>query len=54
MALAQRCGRPHRANDELAYHVLDIMCAVAGSAERGQVIDLKSTCQRPAPFTNFD
>jgi predicted dehydrogenase len=50
MAYALRSGRQHRANGEMAYHVLDIMHAVHDSAQSGQRVDLTSTCSRPAPF----
>lgn len=50
MAYALRSGRPHRANGELAYHVLDIMQALHDSAREGSHIELASTCSRPAPL----
>lgn len=48
MAHAIQSGRPHRANVELAFHVLEVMEAFDRSAQSGQAIDLTSTCQRPA------
>ena len=50
MAHAIRSNRPHRANGELAFHVLDIMCAIHDSSDQGQHIDLESSCTRPAPL----
>lgn len=50
MAHAIRSGRPHRASGELAYHVLDIMCAIHDASDQGQHIQLQSTCTQPAPF----
>jgi predicted dehydrogenase len=50
LAYALRTGRPHRANGELAYHVLDAMHAVLEASSRGQHIELTSTCERPAPL----
>lgn len=50
MAYAMRTGSPHRANETLAYHVLDIMQALHESAREGQHITLSSTCERPAPL----
>ncbi|MBT3194503.1 MAG: Gfo/Idh/MocA family oxidoreductase [Verrucomicrobia bacterium] len=50
MAAAIENDRPHRANGELAYHVLDIMHAVHDSSDQGQRIELESTCERPAPL----
>ncbi len=41
-------NRQHRANGDLAYHVLDIMHASLESAEQGQQITLESRCERPA------
>jgi predicted dehydrogenase len=48
MARALRDGRPHRANGDLAYHVLDIMHAVHDASREGRHIELTSTCERPA------
>lgn len=48
MASAIALGRQHRANGELAYHVLDIMQGFGGSSENGILHNLESTCQRPA------
>jgi hypothetical protein len=50
MALAMQSGRPHRANGELAYHVLDLMHSFHDSSDLGTHVDLKSTCERPAPL----
>jgi len=48
MAEAIRAGRPHRANGDLAFHVLDIMHATLESARDGQRLELTSQCERPA------
>jgi len=48
MAYAIRSGRPHRANGDLAYHVLDVMHAALEASETGHHIDIASTCERPA------
>jgi hypothetical protein len=50
MAYAIRSGRQHRANGELAYHVLDIMHAIHDASREGRHIELASTCERPAPL----
>jgi len=50
MALALRTGRPHRANDAMAYHVLDIMHAIHESSAEGRHIAIESTCVRPDPL----
>ncbi|MEI6807867.1 MAG: Gfo/Idh/MocA family oxidoreductase [bacterium] len=41
-------GRTHRANGELASHVLDVMHAVHDASTKGRHVMLKTTCQRPA------
>ena len=50
MALGWRDKRPHRANGELAYHVLDIMHAIHDASKTGKHIKLRSTCKRPQPL----
>jgi predicted dehydrogenase len=50
MVWAQRTGRPHRASETLALHVLELMCATIESAERGSRVELASTCERAAPL----
>ena len=50
MAHAIRSGRPHRANGELTYHVLDIMHSIHDASDEGRLIELGSTCERPAPI----
>ena len=50
MAYAIQSGRPHRASGALAFHVLDIMCALEESAASGQHIEIKSTLDQPLPL----
>jgi len=50
MAYALRFGRPHRANGEMAFHVLDIMQAFHEASDTGRSVELKTTCRRPAPM----
>lgn len=50
MAHALRSGRPHRANGEMAFHVLDIMHTIHDAAQLGCYVDMKSTCEQPAPM----
>ncbi len=50
MAYGLRTGREHRTNGELAFHVLDIMCALHESSDKGKHIMLESTCKRPKPL----
>ena len=50
MACGLQSGRAHRANGEMAYHVLDIMHSIHDAAREGKHVEMKSTCQRPAPL----
>jgi predicted dehydrogenase len=43
-------GRTHRAHGDMAYHVLDIMCAIHDSNDEEKVITLNSDFERPAIF----
>ena len=47
MAYAIQSGRNHRVSGELAFHVLDIMCALEESAAQGRRIELGSTVEQP-------
>jgi predicted dehydrogenase len=48
MAWAMRSGRPHRASGVLASHCVDVMQSLIESAEEGRLVELASTCERPA------
>ena len=50
MVNAIRSGRSHRANGEMAYHVLDIMQSFHEASSEGRHIELTSTCSRPVPL----
>ena len=50
MAAAIREGRPNRASKEMAYHVLDTICAMMESGKTGAFVAVDSTCQRPEPM----
>ena len=50
MACALLSGRPHRANGDMAYHVLDIMHGFHDASNEGKHYELKSACERPAPL----
>lgn len=50
MAAGIAANRPHRCNGDLAFHVLDIMCAICESAEKNVAIFIQSSCERPAPL----
>ncbi len=48
MACALRSGRAHRANGDMAYHVLETMHAFHTASETGRAVELTSSCSRPA------
>ena len=48
MAVALQTGRSHRANGDLAFHVLDIMHAFHEASDEQKFMTLESTCERPA------
>jgi predicted dehydrogenase len=50
MAKGIQTGRPHRANGEIAFHVLDAIHSFFESGARGRSINLTTTCARPAPL----
>ncbi|HKJ63391.1 MAG TPA: Gfo/Idh/MocA family oxidoreductase [Hyphomicrobiales bacterium] len=49
MAAAISQGRPHRANGNLALHVLEIMESLELSASESRRVFTESTCERPEP-----
>ena len=51
MAYGIQQNRPHRANGQLAYHVLDLMHAFHDASERGEHVEMESTVERPAPLS---
>lgn len=48
MAYAIRSGRPHRANGEMAYHVLEAMHGFHDASRDGKHYEMQSTCTKPA------
>lgn len=50
MAEAVREGKAPRASGEIAYHLLDVMQAMAESASQGRHVEVESTCERPQPL----
>jgi predicted dehydrogenase len=50
MAYAITCGRQHRTNGELAYHVLDVMEAFEDSSQDSQYVEITSRCSKPEPL----
>lgn len=49
MAYAIRNNRPHRANGEMAYHVLEAMHGFLDASKSGKVYTMQSSCERPEP-----
>jgi predicted dehydrogenase len=47
MAYAIQYGRPHRANGNMAYHVLDVMLALEESSALGKSYRVESSCEKP-------
>jgi predicted dehydrogenase len=50
MAQAIRTNRPHRANGDLAFHVLEVMEAFERSSKSGAFVEIESRPERPAPL----
>jgi predicted dehydrogenase len=50
IAEAIREDRPHRAGGAFAYHVLEVLLALAGSGGDDRVVSIESRCERPAPL----
>jgi predicted dehydrogenase len=50
MAQAIRSNRPHRANGDLAFHVLEVMEAFERSSKSGAHVEIESRPERPAPL----
>ena len=51
MAHAIRADRPHRANGDLALHVLEVMAAFDTASGTGRSIEIQSRPARPAPLS---
>ncbi len=50
MAAAIRQGRPHRANGDLALHVLEVLDAFERSSVEGHHVMIETPCDRPEPL----
>jgi predicted dehydrogenase len=50
MAKAIMTGRKHRANGDMAFHVLEAMHGFHDASEQGSHYTMKSTCEKPAPL----
>ncbi len=51
MAAGIEHRRPHRCNGELAFHVLEIMCAITRSSLEKCYVEIESDCVRPAALS---
>jgi len=51
LAHAIRSGRPHRANGDLALHVLEVMEAFHTASAEGRTIRITTATERPAPLS---
>lgn len=51
MAAAIREGRPHRCGQDLAQHVMEVLLALITAGEIGEVVNIASTCERPAALS---
>ncbi|MNN76913.1 hypothetical protein D3C81_1933310 [compost metagenome] len=50
MARSLVTGETHRTNGEMALHVLEIMHAFHTSSDSAHYVQLKTSCERPAPL----
>ena len=50
MAAAIAASRAHRANESMAYHVLDVMHSIVDAAETGRHVEIRSAMSRPEPL----
>ena len=48
MASSLRTGHPFRANCGFGYHSLEVMLAFDEASRRGEHVEIRSTCERPA------
>lgn len=47
MAIAIQEGRPHRCNQEVALHAVDVMTSILKAGETREVLEISTTCERP-------
>jgi predicted dehydrogenase len=52
MAYAILNDRPHRANGELALHVLEVMEAFETASKTGAPVKIRTRAERPAPISD--
>ncbi len=54
MAQAILEGRPHRCNGQMALHVVEVMTGILAAGESGAPVQIKTSCERPAPLAEID
>lgn len=54
MAVAMNENRPHRCSLELAIHSVDVMTSILAAGEKGEMVTLTTTCERPDPLSADD
>jgi hypothetical protein len=52
MAEAIAAGREHRANGELALHVLEVMQATLDAAAQRRTVDIETRVEKPLPMAS--
>ena len=50
MAYSMRIGKNHRANGDLASHIVEVINGFFTSAEEGRRFEIASSCERPEPM----
>ena len=50
MAIAIQEDRPHRCSAEFAHHVVDVMTSILEAGEKGEVVKIATSCERPEPL----
>ena len=54
MARAIADQRPHRANGDIALHVLAVMAGIVEAATEGRRAEISPACERPSPLGETD
>jgi predicted dehydrogenase len=54
MARAIAEGKPHRANGEVALHVLEVMAKILGAATEKRAMEIHNPCVRPEPLDELE
>ena len=54
MAQAIGEGRKHRCDIDLAVHVVDVMTGILRAGAERRVVDMTTTCERPAALSSAE